>query len=174
MGSDDICGSKKYELTYQQNMVGEMLIEGIKKAESANDSLEAKATKLMTASTGAIAAVAGFGVLPKQIVELSNPEVVVIVLLCGTALLMVWLYGKLAGARPTSVIGCTDVNKLFDKYIAMEPEMAFNQWMINLSESLKHSVWVNEVKGKKLREMYYVLQSQIVILVMGVLFKALC
>ncbi len=163
-----------YELNYQQKLVVDQLIDGLKQSEEANDSLEAKGAKLMAASTSVIAAISGIGVLPKVMVPLSATEAVFMAILCTSSFVMICLYGKLAGPCPTSASGSTDVNVLFDKYIAKEPEVAFNQWMINAAERLNISVFVNKAKGGVLRTMYQLLKVQIVLLGVWALVKAVC
>jgi hypothetical protein len=44
--------------------------------------------------------------------------------------------------------------------------------LIDIAKAFEHSKWVNEIKGQQLRNLFIVLQAQVLILGAGVLIKA--
>lgn len=157
--------------TYQQNLVMERLCEGLKEIESANDRLEKKATNLVAGSTAAIAAITGVSMFPKSIVDVGRVEAVVLALLCGSVLVMFWFAAKLWGPQPSAVPINYDTDVLYDKYISKTEDVAYNNALIDTSRAFEHCKWVNEIKGKELRHMMFVLQAQVLLLGIGVLLK---
>lgn len=160
--------------TYQQNLVFERLCDGLKTIESANDNLEARASKIVAGSTGAITAITGVSMFPKSLVEVGRAEAVILALLCVSVLVMFWYAAKLWGPRPTSVATSHDTNVLYDEYIAKPEDVAFNNALIDTAKAFEHAKWVNEIKGKEIRHMFIVLQAQVLLLGVGVLVKVFC
>ena len=157
--------------TYQQNLVFERLSDGLKTIESANDNLEARASKLVAGSTGAIAAITGVSMFPKSMVEVGRADAIILALLCGSVLVMFWYAAKLWGPRPAAVVTGHDTDVLYDQYIAQPEDVAFNNALIDTAQAFKHAKWVNEIKGKEIRHMFIVLQAQVILLGVGVLIK---
>jgi len=158
--------------TYQQNLVWSRLSDGLKDVQLANENLENKATKIVAGSTGAIAAIAGVNMLPQALNEVGHLEGIILAMLCASVLVMFWYAAKLWGPQPTSVTTTSDVNRLFDEYIAKPEDVAFNNALIDTAKAFEHAVWVNKIKGSELRHMFIVLQSQVAVLGFGVLLKA--
>jgi len=157
--------------TYQQNLVFDRLHDGLKTIELANDNLEARASKIVAGSTGAIAALTGVSMFPKSIVEVGRVEAIILAMLCGSVLVMFWYAAKLWGPRPTAVVTSHDTNVLYDEYIAKPEDVAFNNALIDTAKAFEHAKWVNEVKGKEIRHLFIVLQAQVLLLGIGVLVK---
>jgi hypothetical protein len=158
--------------TYQQNLVFDRISEGLKTVEAANESLESKASKIVAGSTAVIAAITGANMFPKSAVSLGILDAVILALLCLSVLVMFWFAAKLWGPSPTAVAGSHDVNTLYDNYIAKSEDVAFNNALIDIAKAFEHSKWVNEIKGQQLRNLFIVLQAQVLILGAGVLIKA--
>ena len=157
--------------TYQQNLVFQRLCDGVKTIESANDSLEAKASKIVAGSTGVIAAITGVNMFPQFTIELSRVDAIILALLCGSVLVMFWFAAKLWGPRPAAVMTSHDLNVLYDDYIAVPEDVAFNNALIDTAKAFEHATLVNEVKGREIRHMFIVLQAQVILLGIGVLAK---
>jgi hypothetical protein len=158
--------------TFQQNLVWTRLSDGLKTVEAANDNLESRAAKIVLGSSGAISAITAVGLFPKSIVSLDRLESIVLCCLCSSVLVMFWFAARLWAPRPTSVQTTSDVSVLYDEYIAKTEDVAFNNALIDMAQSFEHAAWVNKTKGNELRNMFFVLQSQIVLLGVGVLIKA--
>ena len=162
------------KLTFQQRLVWERLHDGLKTIELANDSLESRAGKVIAGSTGVVSAIAGFNLLPDAIAATGRAESVILVALCASVLVMFWFAAELWSQRPICVPGDGDVDDLYNEYIAKTPDEAFNNALMDMAKAFEHAKWVNKAKGKELRNMYIVLQGQIVIVGLGVLVKAFC
>jgi hypothetical protein len=148
------------------------LSDGLNAIESANSSLEARASKIVSGSTGAIAAIAGVASIPAQAWEVSGPFAAVIAALCGSVLVMFWFAARLWGPAPACVPVGHDVAVLYADYIAESEDVAFNNALIDSSKAFEHAKWVNEIKGREIRHMLIVLQVQVVLLGAAVITRA--
>ncbi|QDS95913.1 hypothetical protein FF011L_47140 [Roseimaritima multifibrata] len=163
---------EKSDLTFQQMMVWERLHDGLKAIEDANDNLESRAAKIIAGSTGAIGAIAGFNLLPQSIVDTGRIESIFLAVLCASVLVLFWFAAKLWSQRSLCVPINGDVDDLYNDFIAKTQNEAFNNALIDTAKAFEHAKWVNGIKGSELRRMYIVLQSQLVIVGVGVVIKA--
>lgn len=157
--------------TYQQDLVFSRLSEGIKSLESANESLETKATTILFGSTSAVAFISSVNVFPQSIIETSCVEAVLVVLLCISALVMFWFAANLWGPFPSSVPCGYDVDLMYDNYIAKSEDEAFNNALMDSAKVFEHLEWANKKKGESILQMFNVLKVQVVILGLGVVAK---
>lgn len=158
--------------TYQQNLVWQQLSEGLTAVESANATMESKAKTMIAGSAAAVAAITGLHMFPDSLITVSKLEAAVMVAMCVTVLIQFWHAAKLWGPTPAAVATTSDVNKLYDEYITVSEDVAYNNVLIDSAKRLEHAVWVNEQKGIALRSMMRVLQAQIIVLVVGIVMKA--
>ena len=157
--------------TYQQKLVWAQLMDGLKSLEAANDSLVARATNLVAASSGAIAMLTGIGILPKSIVSLHLFEAVIIILLCVTVLIMLWLVANLWAPRSSSILTSTDTDVLYDNYIAQNEDEAYNRALVSATKALEIEIAVNKKQGQTVMYLLRLVATQVAILVIGVLAK---
>lgn len=158
--------------TYQQNLVWQQLTEGLTTVETANSTMERRATKIVAGSAAAVAAITGVHMFPDSLISVDKPESVVLVVLCLTVLMQFRHAARLWGPTPAAIATASDVNKLYDEYISVSEDVAYNNVLIDSAKRLEHAVWVNEQKGDVLRSMLRVLYCQIVVLAVGIVMKA--
>jgi hypothetical protein len=158
--------------TYQQNLVLDRLQNGLETIEAANDSLESRASKLLAGSTGAIAAISGFGMLPKSIADVGRMDAIFISILCISSLAMIWRASRLWGPQATTVATCGDVDFLYDEYIAKPEDVAFNNVLIDTAKAFNRAKEANDRKSEAVAGMLWVLKVQMAILAVGVLANA--
>jgi hypothetical protein len=164
---------EKNNRSYQQNLVMNQLTEGLKSVELANDNLESKATKLISGSAAAFAAITSVKLIPQASGQLTCIDALILLLLCGSVLWMFAFAIRLWGPQPLAIPTTSDTKRLNEEYLSQSEEVAYRNVLIDLAAAFEHSVAVNKVKGRELRHMFILLQLQVLLLGLSVLAKVL-
>ena len=159
------------DIIYQQKLVWDRIIDGLKAVDEANASLESRATKILGGSTAAIAFVVGVNAVPASFRNLNGWEVLCLGILCISVIVMYCCATHAWAPWTVSIPGSTDVMALFDKYISKDRDTAFNNALIDAADCLKDSVAENKKKGQAVRWMFIVLQAQMLMLAVTITVK---
>lgn len=165
---------------FQQEIALSRLIDGLKSAESSNDSLESKASKLFAVSSGIIAAILGFSLIPrfqggpKALLGESITASVVIVLLAASLVALLFVAWKFWGPRQFSISAISDTDKIYDLIISKSVDDAYNQVLIDAANQLENALKTNALLTSNLTSMFRITAFQVGVLCVGSVVRIIC
>jgi hypothetical protein len=171
---------EREEPTFQQQLALTGLAEGLKAAYSGSDNLESKASKLFAVSSGIIAAMLGFCLLPRfqGMQKPSFPEnvvsSVVIALLAASLIAMLVVASKLWGPRRTSIATTSDTDILYDRIISKNIDDAYNQVLLDTARQFDVAVEANSHQALLVSRLFMITAIQVVVLCLGVVARLVC
>ena len=158
-------------ISFQQKLVWDRIIQSLKSVDEANTSLESRATKILGGSTASIAFVVGVNAVPAKFGSLNVCELTCLIILCLSTIVMYCCAAHAWAPWTLSIPGSSDVMNLYDKYIAKDCDTAYNNALIDAADCLKDSVAENVKKGQAVGWMFFVLQGQLLFLGVTVAVK---
>jgi hypothetical protein len=160
------------DLTYQQNVVYNRLDETLKFSRESFRGIRSRATLVCAASTTIVGIITAAKFLPKSAAE-SNPETVLLGLVCICSIFIYRGAGKLWGSAAAEDAGTTDTNRLFDEYLSKDKGTAYNNFLIDLAATVKSEVKANRDIGDQLDRIILAFQWQLGLLAGAILWPAL-
>lgn len=153
-------------------MVAKRLSDTWEKTLVYNDDLGKRATLLVSMSSVVVGIVTAAKFLPEHKTEFSI-ESVLLGIVCLLSVLMYWYAIQVWGTSLRAMPGCTDVNKLYDQYIAVSEHVAFNNSLIDTSYALEVCLVENDRKAKLVDKVARVFQWQIGVLALAIAWSGL-
>lgn len=151
------------ELSYQQNLVFDRLVDTWEKTLEYNDDLDKRTTLITGASSIVVGIVAAAKFLPEHANGFSV-ESVLLGVVCMGSVLMYWYAIDVWRASLKAMPGTTSVDVLFDQYIALSKDVAYNNALIDLTAALEKCVEENRRKSERVEKIVRVFQFQIAML----------
>lgn len=154
-------------LSYQQNAVLARLSENLMLIRGFTDSIRSRASILCTASTALVAIITAARFLPQHTAGFTL-ESVLLGLVCLCTVGMYWCGGQIWRASAVPIANCTDPTVLYEKYIALDQYVAYNQFLIDQAKAVELALVENKRQGGYLNKMTTVFQTQIGILAFAI------
>lgn len=155
------------ELSYQQQLVYDNRELALNKVGEANDHLDNKAKTLLTAASLVTGLVAGAKFLPESWVSTVGaltlktlvPDLLLVAVL-GLFLLLIWQAIQVWTPKDAPSPGPNDPQALYDDYIALTVDDAFNHALIDITGCIGDAQDANAQKSRSLRRMGTLFQIQ--------------
>ena len=149
--------------SYQQQLVAKRLHDNWEKTLKYNDDLDKRATLITSASSIVVGIVAAAKFLPNHSSSFSV-ESVLLGVVCLCSVVMYWYAIQVWRTSLKAMPGTTDVMALYEQYIALSEDEAYNNGLIDLSHALSECVAENERKAGMVEKVVRVLQVQVALL----------
>lgn len=162
------------ELSYQQQLVYDGRELALNKIGEANDHLDNKAKTLLTAASLVTGIVAGAKFLPEawgsKIGSFASKTLVpdlLLVAVLGMFLLLIWQAIQVWNPKDAPAPGPNDPQDLYDDYIALTVDEAFNHALIDITGCIADAQDTNAEKSGSLQRMGTFFQIQIGLLMVA-------
>jgi hypothetical protein len=160
------------ELSYQQETVYNRLEEMLKFIRESFNKIRAKGTLICGASTTLVGVITAAEFLPDTATELSVGTVL-LGMVCLCSVVMYHQVAKLWRPSVASIAGSTDTDILFDQYLSKDAVTAYNNFLIDLSETVEREIKANTDVAFQLERIVLTFQCQIGLLAVAILWPAL-
>ena len=150
-------------LNYQQQMVMERVSDNWGKTLKYNDDLDKRATLVTATSSIIVGIVTAAKFLPEHEDGLTA-ESVLLGLVCLCSVAMYFFALDVIRANHRAMPGSTDPNVLFDDYISLDADVAYNNSLIDLCDALGFCIKENDRKASALENIVLVFQCQLFLL----------
>lgn len=154
--------------TWQQQFVFKRLQENLDSVTRFNEKLDSRATLITGASSVIVGIVVAARFLPQQVTDARRIETFLLGIVCLFSVGMFWFAARAWSFNSKSLPGSDDVSELYDQYIALSMNDAFNHALIDSAWALKRSVAVNVTKGNAVEKMLRLFQYQIGVLALAI------
>ena len=151
-------------LSYQQQLVYDNRELALNKIGEANDHLDNKAKTLLTAASLVTGLVAGAKFLPETwggtfAFKTFVPDLLLVAVL-GLFLLLIWQAIQVWTPKDAPAPGPNDPQDLYDDYIALTVDEAFNHALIDITGCIEDGQDTNAEKSEPLQRMGTIFQIQ--------------
>jgi hypothetical protein len=156
------------ERTYQQKLVWDRLCENFETVSSLNEKLESRATLITTSSAAIVGIVTAAKFLPSTAPQSFGIESVLLAVVCSCAIAMFWYGSRVWIPREKAIPGSTNPTVLYEQYIVLPEDVAFNNALIDLGHAVNVGIQANDVKANAVISMIHVLQLQLLLLAVAI------
>lgn len=155
------------DLTYQQKFVIERLAAGNEKVLAMNDAIRGRANFVTGASTAIVGLITAAKFLPANN-DSSGVEFIFLAIVCLCSVAIYWLAALVWKGGKMTVPGGTNIDALYDSYISKEPDVAYGNFLSDLSKSMEENVRENALQAARLDRMIIAFISQLFFLALSI------
>jgi hypothetical protein len=161
------------ERTYQQKLVWDRLCGNFATISELNEKLDSRATLVTTSSAAIVGIVTAAKFLPSTANVSLNVESVLLGVVCCCAIAMFRYGARVWIPHQKAVAGSPDPNVLYEQYIALSEDDAFNNALIDMGEAVKVGIAANNAKADAVTSMACVLQVQLLLLAVAIAWSGI-
>ena len=153
-------------ISYQQKLVYERLYANYEKLLSSNDKVSNRAATTMLGSSGIVTIAGSANLLANSDSSLFSNLMMVLALLCTSVMFLCFLV--LSTPWKLHFPGPTDTDELYDDYLVVDPNTAYNNALSDLSKAMELAIKTNREKAKLLTAINLIAAIQIFFLAAGI------
>ncbi|MGB1091471.1 MAG: hypothetical protein ACPGYX_05060 [Oceanobacter sp.] len=159
-------------LNYQQDSVLKYVSGARKSTLEHIQGMRKRATLVTAASTTIVGVISAANYLPKEFKSLDLSSGILLSLVTLLTVVMFFFTSEIWKTIDTPLVGHTDTDKLFDDYLAVDKDTAYNNFLIDECAALQMALDLNLKLANTFRKLIWAFQIQLALLALSIFTQA--